>query len=84
VIFDSVTAAIGIYLATCGMVGFFRGPMGVTARVLATLGGLAAIIPDSHLRLLIPGLLSVCGILVGGTVLVLNHIATKRAKAAQG
>ena len=65
VAFDAITAAIGIYLATCGMIGYFRNPLGMPARIAACAGGLAAIVPDSHFGFVTPGFLSISATLCG-------------------
>jgi len=82
IVFDTATAAIGIYLATCGMVGFFRRPLSMPVRILVCLGGLAAIVPDSQFGIIMPGLLSVSGVVLGVGALLVDHLAAKRTQAA--
>jgi TRAP transporter 4TM/12TM fusion protein len=78
VIFDSITATIGIYLTICGMLGYFQRPLSVPQRVVLCIAGLAAIVPDSHFGLVFPGFLSLSGIAVGGIVLLLGHLVARR------
>jgi TRAP transporter 4TM/12TM fusion protein len=75
--FDTATAMIGIYLATCGMLGYFRRTLSTPLRILLCLAGLAAIIPDSQLGFLFPGFVSLCGVAVGFAVLLVEYLATR-------
>jgi TRAP transporter 4TM/12TM fusion protein len=72
--FDSLTAMSGIYLATCGMLGYFQYPLTTLQRVILCIAGLAAIIPDSRFGLFFPGFLSLSGIAVGAAVLYGGHL----------
>jgi TRAP transporter 4TM/12TM fusion protein len=78
IVFDTVTAMIGIYLATCGMQGYFRRPLSIPLRVVLSLAGLAAIIPDSQLGFVFPGFISLSGVGVGFAVLLFEYLATRR------
>lgn len=75
--FDTVTAMIGIYYATCGMIGYYRRPMSIVPRALLSLAGLAAILPDSQLNFVFPGFISLTGVAVGLAVLVFEYLATR-------
>jgi TRAP transporter 4TM/12TM fusion protein len=75
--FDVATATAGIYIATCGLLGYFRRPLGLPLRIVLGLAGLAAIIPDSQLRVLMPGLISLSGLAVGSLVLLMEYLATR-------
>jgi TRAP transporter 4TM/12TM fusion protein len=77
IIFDTITAMIGIYLATCGMLGHFRRPLSLPLRGLLCLAGFAAIIPDSQFGVFFPGFISLTGVAVGGTVLLIEYLATR-------
>jgi TRAP transporter 4TM/12TM fusion protein len=77
IVFDTVTAMIGVYLATCGMLGFFRRPLSPLLRGVLCLAGFAAIIPDSQFGLLFPGFVSLSGAAVGGAVLLTEYLATR-------
>ena len=78
IVFDSITAMIGVYLATCGMLGYFQYPLLTVQRIVLCIAGLAAIIPDSRFGLLFPGFLSLSGIAVGGVVLFGGHLMARR------
>jgi len=45
IVFDAITAMCGIYIATCGMVGYFVRPLRPWMRSLFALSGLLALIP---------------------------------------
>jgi len=83
IIFDTVTAMIGIYLATCGMLGHFRRPLSLPLRGLLCLAGFAAIIPDSQFGLVFPGFVSLAGVAVGGTILLVEYLATRGQPSKQ-
>ncbi|MBI2961535.1 MAG: TRAP transporter fused permease subunit [Betaproteobacteria bacterium] len=76
--FDILTAMAGVYIATCGLVGYFMRPLSPPWRVLLCVAGLAAIIPDSQLSFLFPGLISVSGIAVGFALLLADYLAARR------
>jgi TRAP transporter 4TM/12TM fusion protein len=78
IIFDSITATIGIYLVICGMLGYFQRPLPTVTRVILCIAGFTAIIPDSHFRLLFPGFLSLLGIGVGCIVLLGGYLVARR------
>jgi TRAP transporter 4TM/12TM fusion protein len=78
VVFDTVTAVIGVYLATCGMLGYFRRPLAMPWRVLLCASGFAAILPDSKLGIVFPGFISLSGVAVGFAVLLYEYLATQR------
>ena len=79
VIYDAVSAAVGIYFVTAAMVGFFHRDLGGVTRMLLTVGGIAAIVPDAHLGTLTPGTISVAGVILGSTVLFLEYRNHKQA-----
>jgi TRAP transporter 4TM/12TM fusion protein len=78
IIFDSTTAMIGIYLAICGMLGYFQRPLPILSRIILCIAGLVAIIPDSHFRLFFPGFLSLLGIGIGGIVLLGGYLVARQ------
>jgi TRAP transporter 4TM/12TM fusion protein len=73
VTYDSVSAGIGIYYVTAAMVGYFRRDLGPAARLLLTISGAAAMVPDAHLLTLLPGTLSLAGIALGAAVLLFEY-----------
>ena len=68
-----------MYFATVGIVGFFRRDIGLLTRVVLTVAGAAAILPDLHIGLAGPGLISGLGVLVGGAVLTYEYLNHRRA-----
>jgi TRAP-type uncharacterized transport system fused permease subunit len=84
IVYDSVTAFIGVYYVTVGIVGFFQRHLGPLLRIIMVVAGAAAIIPDSAIGLFVPGLLSGIGVLVGGAVLTAEYLSRRRAMLARG
>jgi TRAP-type uncharacterized transport system fused permease subunit len=82
IVYDSITAFIGVYYATAGIVGFFQREIGLPSRILLVLAGVAAFLPDSSIGFAIPGLISATGLLVGGVVLAIEYF--NRALVARG
>jgi TRAP-type uncharacterized transport system fused permease subunit len=58
IIYDSVTAFLGVYIVTVGIVGYFQRALGPVMRIVLTVAGAAAILPDSHIGLVVPGLIT--------------------------
>jgi TRAP-type uncharacterized transport system fused permease subunit len=84
IVYDSITAFIGVYYATVGIVGFFQREIGLPSRILLVLAGVAAFLPDSSIGFAIPGLISAAGLLVGGVVLAIEYFNRCRALLARG
>jgi TRAP-type uncharacterized transport system fused permease subunit len=84
IIYDSITAFLGVYYATVGIVGFFQRPIGPALRIVMVLTGLAAILPDSSIGILMPGFVSATGLLVGGAVLAVEYFTQRRAALVRG
>jgi len=82
IIYDSVTAFIGVYYATVGIVGYFQREVGWPMRLVMMITGAAAIIPDSSIGFIFPGLISGLGVLIGGAVLVIEYMSYRRATLA--
>jgi TRAP transporter 4TM/12TM fusion protein len=78
IIYDAVTAFVGVYYVTVGIVGFFQRDLNLPMRALLMLAGAAAIVPDSALHLGVPGLMSALGVLVGGVVLGIEYVSHRR------
>jgi TRAP transporter 4TM/12TM fusion protein len=78
IVFDTATALLGVYLATCGMLGYFRRPLSLPLRAALCVAGFAAIIPDSQFGVLFPGFVSLSGVIVGYAVLLVEFLATRR------
>jgi TRAP transporter 4TM/12TM fusion protein len=83
IVYDSVTAFIGVYYATVGIVGFFQREIGWPSRILLVLAGVAAFLPDSSIGFAVPGLISAIGLLVGGAVLAVEYFNRRRALLAR-
>jgi TRAP transporter 4TM/12TM fusion protein len=83
IIYDAFTAFLGVYIATVGIVGFFQREIGPVLRLVMIAAGVAAILPDAALGFAIPGLISATGILVGGTVLVVEYLNHRKTALAQ-
>jgi TRAP-type uncharacterized transport system fused permease subunit len=85
IVYDSVTAMLGVYYVTVGIVGYFRRNMGLLLRVVMILAGAAAFLPDSAIGLPVPGLVSAAGVLIGGALLAVeyfNHRPSPLPRAA--
>ena len=82
IVFDTFTAMVGVYIATCGMIGYFTRPLSIPLRVVLTLAGLAAIFPDSQMSFLFPGFISLSGVGIGFVVLLFEYLATRRRTGA--
>ena len=81
--YDAVTAFLGVYIATVGIVGFFQREIGPVLRVVMIAAGAAAILPDSAIGMLVPGLISAAGVLVGGVVLIVEYLNLRRTTLAR-
>ena len=84
IVFDIATAMIGIYLANCGMLGYFRRPLSVPLRVALSACGIGAILPDSHLGIVFPGFISMSSVGVGCAVLLVEYFTTRRRTSTAG
>ena len=82
IVYDSVTAFIGVYYATVGIVGFFQRNLSPALRVVMFVAGCAAILPDSAIGMFVPGLISGAGVLVGGAVLAFEYLNHRRSNPA--
>jgi TRAP transporter 4TM/12TM fusion protein len=83
IVYDGFTAFVGVYYVTVGIVGFFQRDLGPPLRVVMILAGAAAFLPDAHIGMAMPGLISGVGLLVGGGVLAFEYF-NRRAVLARG
>jgi TRAP transporter 4TM/12TM fusion protein len=83
IIYDAVTAFVGVYFATVGIVGYFQREIGPLLRAVMFAAGIAAILPDSQIGLVMPGFISACGVAVGGVVLLFEYLAHRKTAPAQ-
>jgi TRAP-type uncharacterized transport system fused permease subunit len=79
IVYDSITAFIGIYYATIGIVGFFQRAIGPLSRLFMIVAGAAAILPDSAIGIFIPGFVSATGVLAGGAYLAFEYFNHRRS-----
>jgi TRAP-type uncharacterized transport system fused permease subunit len=80
IVYDSITACIGVYIATVGIVGYFQRAIGPLLRLVMMAAGAAAILPDS--AVVLPGFISAIGVAVGGAVLAFEYVNRRRAAPA--
>jgi TRAP transporter 4TM/12TM fusion protein len=73
------TAAVGVYVASVAMIGFFTRPLGVVTRILLGIGGLAAVFPDTAIGA--AGIVDIAGITLSAAILVREYLATGRPTA---
>ena len=79
---DTITALIGVYFVTIGIVGFFRAPIGWPYRlVMLVLGGFG-LAPSASVGLVIPGFVSVVAVVVGAVLLGIDHKWRRQRLAA--
>ena len=84
IIWNSVSAFIGVYCVTAGIVGYFQRPLSPLLRIVLFFAGAAAIVPDSSIGMLLPGLLSAVGVVVGLGILGFEYTIHRRAMPARG
>jgi TRAP transporter 4TM/12TM fusion protein len=83
IVYDAVTAFVGVYYVTVGIVGYFQRELGPLLRIVVFVAGAAAIVPDSTIGMPVPGLLSGVGVLVGGIILAIEYFSHRRAVPAR-
>jgi TRAP-type uncharacterized transport system fused permease subunit len=83
VVWDMVTALIGVYYVTVAIVGFFQREVNYLFRAVMLVSGAVALVPDASVGLVIPGFLSATGVIVGGAFLGWEYIARRRAGLAR-
>jgi TRAP transporter 4TM/12TM fusion protein len=82
IIYDAITAFVGVYYATIGIVGYFQREIGPVMRLVMFVCGVAAILPDSSIGIALPGALSASGIVLGGAALAVEYFNARRAALA--
>jgi TRAP-type uncharacterized transport system fused permease subunit len=83
IIYDAITAFVGVYYGTVGIVGYFQRSLGPVMRVVMIGAGAAAIIPDSAIGIAFPGAVSGAGVLIGGALLAFEYFGARRAAPAR-
>jgi TRAP transporter 4TM/12TM fusion protein len=82
IVWDSITAFLGVYYVTVGIVGFFQREIGPPLRLVMILAGAAALLPDAAIGIFMPGLISATGVLIGGAVLAIEYVSCRKAALA--
>jgi TRAP transporter 4TM/12TM fusion protein len=75
VVQDMATAAIGVYFVSAAMVGYFARTMTTVTRVLLTVAGIAAFVPDSGIG--VNGVLDIAGVVIGFALIAREHFGAK-------
>jgi TRAP transporter 4TM/12TM fusion protein len=75
------TAAIGVYIASVAVVGYFVRPLGAATRVLLGVCGLAAVFPDTAIGA--AGVIDLAGIALSSAILAREFLATRRLGSAR-
>jgi TRAP-type uncharacterized transport system fused permease subunit len=77
---NSATAAVGVFVASVAVVGYFTRPLNVITRLLLGCGGLAAVFPDTAIGL--PGVIGAAGIALSAAILAREYFAARTPAAA--
>ncbi len=80
VVLNTASAAIGVYIASVAVIGYFTRPLSVVTRVLLAIGGLAAVFPDTAIGA--GGLVDLAGAALGLAILTREHLATRQKQKA--
>ena len=77
----AVTAFMGVWIASCGVIGFMFGPLSALTRLLFFVAGILLLLPADALPhgLAINGI----GLVLGILLLSKDYIARRRGKAPQ-
>jgi TRAP transporter 4TM/12TM fusion protein len=91
-----VTAIAGVWIVSCGMIGYFVRPMGPLSRIALIVGGIALLVPDeigewiaASDRLLADEIgawaatSDLAGLLLAGVVLGVEYLAARRKDGAE-
>jgi TRAP-type uncharacterized transport system fused permease subunit len=81
--YDCLTAAIGIYLTTAALVGWFQRDMNIVERVILGIAGVMAILPASELSFFVKGDASAIGSVVGVLMLVVMWVTGRKTRLAE-
>lgn len=80
IVIDTVTAFIGVFLVSIGMVGYFTRRMGAIMRIVIAAAGFASLMPTAVIHS--EYLINVAGIAVGALILGFERMAVRRAGPA--
>ncbi len=73
---DVATATVGVYLISVAFVGFLTRPLGWISRIVLTLAGIAAMVPDAALGL--GGMADLAGVAVGALLVVREYVSVRK------
>jgi TRAP transporter 4TM/12TM fusion protein len=79
---DTVTALIGVYIVTVGIVGYFQERIGWAYRLLMLVLGGLAVVPSASVGVTIPWYVSVVATIVGMIVLAMDYKLRRRGATA--
>jgi TRAP transporter 4TM/12TM fusion protein len=79
---DTLTALVGVYFVTIGLVGFFTTPIGWPYRLLMLVVGGLAVIPSATVGITIPWYASVAAAVLGTVILVADRMLRRKVAAA--
>ncbi len=80
IILNAATVAVGVYLISVAVIGYFARPIGWTMRTVLIVAGTAAMLPDLELGLL--GIADAAGVGVGAVLLGREYVAARRPAQA--
>jgi TRAP-type uncharacterized transport system fused permease subunit len=80
IVIDTVTAFIGVFLVSIGMVGYFTRRMGLVMRIAIALAGFASLMPTAVIRS--EYIINVLGIAVGAAIIGFERMAVRRPRPA--
>ena len=76
IVWSVITAGLGIWMGTVGVVGYYSGPIAVPLRILFVVAGVLLLIPTDAFRG--AAFADVAGLILGGALLG-REMARKRA-----
>ena len=81
ILMAAITAFMGVWIASCGVIGFMFGPLSALTRLLFFVSGILLLLPADALPhgLAINGI----GLVLGILVLSKDYITNRRGKATQ-
>ncbi|MGE0744920.1 MAG: TRAP transporter permease [Rhodospirillales bacterium] len=82
IVFDFISAFIGIYLVTVAMVGFFQRDIDMAKRIILALCGLIAIVPGFKVGGMDTTIVSLAAMAIGIVVLGMEYRAVRRTAPA--
>ncbi len=81
IILATVTATMGVWIASCGMIGYMQQPLGGVARVLLFAAGIMLLLPAGAFSFGI--MLNIAGFGIGALVVGYERLTMRRAQAAE-